>query len=341
MALYAKRELNLKGRPVRASRTEQQKMTEKKNAGRERQIYRVTLLGSVCNLLLTAFKFLAGILGGSAAMVADAVHSLSDLATDIVVIVFVRIAGKPVDKEHDFGHGKYETLATAIIGLALVGVGVGIFWNGASTIYAVVHGEALAQPGTIAFVAAVLSIVTKEALYQYTARSGKRLGSQAMIANAWHHRSDALSSIGTAVGIGGAIFLGEKWRVLDPLAAVAVSFFIVKVGFQLLIPCVDELLEKSLPDDEEQFILDTILEQPGVADPHHLRTRRIGNYCAIEVHFRMDGHTTLEDAHAATRAIEDRLREKFGPDTLINTHVEPFKQPCAGTPAQPPRGAAQ
>lgn len=306
-------------------------MMEKQAAGRERQIYRVTLAGSVCNLLLTVFKFLAGILGGSAAMVADAVHSLSDLATDIVVLVFVHIAGKPVDKEHDFGHGKYETLATAIIGVALIAVGVGIFWNGARAVYDFVHGEALEAPGTIAFIAALLSIVSKEALYQYTARRGRQLNSQAMIANAWHHRSDALSSIGTAVGIGGAIFLGEKWRVLDPLAAVAVSFFIVKVGFQLLIPCIDELLEKSLPDDEEQFILDTIRAQPGVADPHHLRTRRIGNYCAIEVHFRMDGRTPLEEAHAATRAIEDRLREKFGPDTFINTHVEPFKQPCVST----------
>lgn len=308
-------------------------MNEEKAAGRERQIYRVTLLGSVCNLLLTVFKFLAGIVGGSAAMVADAVHSLSDLATDIVVIAFVHIAGKPVDKGHDYGHGKYETLATAIIGVALIGVGAGIFWNGARAIYDFAQGQPLEEPGAIALVAALLSIAVKEALYQYTVLRGRRLNSQAMVANAWHHRSDALSSIGTAIGIGGAIFLGEQWRVLDPLAAVAVSFFIVKVGFQLLIPCVDELLERSLPDEEEKFIIETILAQPGVSDPHHLRTRRIGNYCAIEVHFRMDGNTPLEEAHAATRAIENRLRAKFGPDTLINTHVEPFKEPCADTPA--------
>ena len=314
-------------------------MNGENSAGRERQIYRVTLLGSVCNLLLTVFKFLAGIVGGSAAMVADAVHSLSDLATDIVVIAFVHIAGKPVDKSHDYGHGKYETLATAIIGVALIGVGVGIFWNGARTIYDFAQGQPLEEPGTIALVAALLSIVVKEALYQYTVLRGRQLNSQAMVANAWHHRSDALSSIGTAIGIGGAIFLGERWRVLDPLAAVAVSFFIVKVGFQLLIPCIDELLECSLPDEEEKFIIDTILAQPGVSDPHQLRTRRIGNYCAIEVHFRMDGHTPLEEAHAATRAIEDRLRAKFGPATLINTHVEPVKGPCVSKPDSPGEAA--
>ena len=282
-------------------------------------------MGSIVNFLLLVFKFFAGIAGHSAAMLADAVHSLSDFITDIVVIVFVRIAGKPEDKGHDYGHGKYETLATAIIGLLLLCVGFGIFWNGASSIYTFLRGGQLESPGVMALVAALVSIVSKEILYQYTVIQGKKLNSQAVIANAWHHRSDALSSIGTAIGIGGAILLGDHWRVLDPVAAVVVSFFIMKVSVRLLIPCVDELLEKSLPEDVEKEIEQTVLSFPGVSQPHHLRTRRIGNYYAIELHVRMDGKITLEEAHSTATAIENKLKEMFGKGTHVGIHVEPTK----------------
>ena len=280
---------------------------ESEKSSREKGIYKVTIVGSIVNFLLLVFKFFAGIAGHSAAMLADAVHSLSDFITDIVVIVFVRIAGKPEDKGHDYGHGKYETLATAIIGLLLLCVGFGIFWNGASSIYTFLRGGQLESPGVVALVAALVSIVSKEILYQYTVIQGKKLNSQAVIANAWHHRSDALSSIGTAIGIGGAILLGDHWRVLDPVAAVVVSFFIMKVSVRLLIPCVDELLEKSLPEDVEKEIEQTVLSFPGVSQPHHLRTRRIGNYYAIELHVRMDGKITLEEAHSTATAIENKL----------------------------------
>ena len=282
---------------------------------RERGIFRVTLV----------FKFAAGILGNSAAMLADAVHSLSDFITDLIVILFVRLSGKPCDTNHDYGHGKYETLATALIGVMLLLVGVGIFWSSAEKIGQYLCGKPLEAPGSIALIAAALSVVAKEALYHWTVARGRALQSQAVVANAWHHRSDALSSIGTLVGIGGAILLGDRWRVLDPLAAVVVSFFIVKVAIQLFVPNMEELLEKSLPADEERFIVETILQQPGVSDPHNLRTRHIGNYSAIEVHFRMDGSTSLNEAHRATREIEDRLRQKFGNRTFITTHVEPLK----------------
>lgn len=211
--------------------------------GRARAIYRVTIGGSVCNFLLLLFKFVAGILGGSAAMVADAVHSLSDFVTDVVVILFVRISSKPCDADHDFGHGKYETLASVFIGLMLACVGIGILWSGAEKIIDVCRGQVLEQPGMIAFVAALLSIVVKEVLYQWTARVGRRVESSAVVANAWHHRSDALSSIGTALGIGGAILLGPNWRVLDPIAAVIVSVFIIRVAFKLFVPGIQELLE--------------------------------------------------------------------------------------------------
>lgn len=292
---------------------------------REKRIYRVTVIGSIGNLCLLLFKFFAGIVGGSAAMVADAVHSLSDFATDIVVLLFVRIAGRPSDECHDFGHGKYETLGTTVIGMMLLVVGAGIFWSGCTAVYDFLQGRALERPGYIALVAALLSIVVKEVLYRYTVTVGRRLRSSVVVANAWHHRSDAFSSIGTAAGIGGAVLLGPAWHVLDPLAAIVVSVFIIRAGLSQLIPCVDELLEKSLPEQDERFIRETILAHPGVSDPHNLRTRRIGTYCAIEVHFRMNGSTTIDEAHAATRTIEDRLRRHFGPETIINTHVEPVK----------------
>lgn len=294
-------------------------------AAREAGIYRVTLVGSVVNLLLLVFKFVAGILGHSAAMMADAVHSLSDFVTDIIVIVFVRISSKPEDEGHDYGHGKYETLATAIIGLILLFVGFGILWNGATSIWDFWQGGELKEPGMLALWAALVSIVFKELLYQYTVFKGRRLNSQAVVANAWHHRSDALSSIGTAIGIGGAILLGEHWLILDPLAAVVVSFFIMKVAIQLLIPCVEELLEKSLPAEVEEKIKQEILSFPGVTSPHHLRTRRIGSSYAIEVHIRMNGKITLEEAHRTATAIENRLKSEFGSRTYINIHVEPEK----------------
>ena len=278
---------------------------ESEKSSREKGIYKVTIVGSIVNFLLLVFKFFAGIAGHSAAMLADAVHSLSDFITDIVVIVFVRIAGKPEDKGHDYGHGKYETLATAIIGLLLLCVGFGIFWNGASSIYTFLRGGQLESPGVVALVAALVSIVSKEILYQYTVIQGKKLNSQAVIANAWHHRSDALSSIGTAI--------------------VVVSFFIMKVSVRLLIPCVDELLEKSLPEDVEKEIEQTVLSFPGVSQPHHLRTRRIGNYYAIELHVRMDGKITLEEAHSTATAIENKLKEMFGKGTHVGIHVEPTK----------------
>lgn len=292
---------------------------------REKQIFRTTLVGSVANLLLVVFKFIAGIVGHSAAMIADAVHSLSDFITDIIVIIFVAISGKPEDEDHDYGHGKYETLATAVIGIILFFVGVGILISGIKAIIGTLQGEPLQTPSLLALIAAVISIVVKEVLYHYTVKRGKALGSSSVVANAWHHRSDALSSIGTAIGIGGAIFLGEQWRILDPIAAVIVSLFIIKVAIELFKPCIEELLERSLPAEMEQKILDIILSTPQVSSPHHLRTRRIGSYIAIEVHIRMDGQRSLSEAHQVASDIERRLKAEFGESTHIGIHMEPTK----------------
>ena len=293
---------------------------------REKEIIRTTWIGSICNFLLLVFKFVTGIVGHSSAMIADAVHSLSDFITDIIVILFVRISGKPEDEGHDYGHGKYETLATAIIGLILLLVGLGILANSAGSIIDVCRGKVLEAPDTLALVAAFVSIVTKEILYQYTQLKGKKYNSKALIANAWHHRSDAFSSIGTLIGIGGAIFLGASWRVLDPIAALVVSLFIIKVSMELIKPCLDELLEKSLPKDMEGKILAIILSFSEVSSPHHLRTRHIGNHIAIEVHIRMDGSMSLKDAHDITKNMEASLKKEFGQETHIGIHMEPMKQ---------------
>ncbi|WP_195460010.1 cation diffusion facilitator family transporter [Alistipes sp. D31t1_170403_E11] len=292
---------------------------------RKRRIYRVTLVGFVVNLVLSFAKLAAGIVGRSGAMIADAVHSFSDLATDVVVIAFVRISSKPRDDGHDYGHGKYETLATIIISLALGVVGAGILVNSIRDIRVVVDGGLLPRPGLIALVAAVLSIVAKEILYRYTVREGRAVDSPSVVANAWHHRSDALSSLGTLVGIACAYFLGQKWRIADPIAALIVAVFIFKVAFDLIRTGLDELLECSLPADVEQEILQIVTAEPGVREPHNLRTRRIGASIAIEVHVRMDGAMTVAQSHALTVDIEHRLRARFGEGTMIAIHVEPMK----------------
>ena len=290
---------------------------------RNREIYKVTLIGSVINVVLLLFKFIAGFLGHSAAMIADAVHSLSDFVTDIVVLIFVRISGKPKDKSHDYGHGKYETLATTIIGLALLVVAIGILYSGTTKIISWANGEILAAPGMLALWAALLSILLKEGVYRYSMIKARELNSQAVEANAWHHRSDALSSIGTAVGIGGAIFLGQHWTVLDPIASVIVGIFIVKVSVDLLRNGIGDLMEQSLPDAVEEEILNLVASLPGDVKPHDLRTRRLGNHYAIELHILMEGDISLKEAHDKASEVEDLLRDHYGEETHVAVHVEP------------------
>lgn len=290
---------------------------------REKGIYHVTLVGSVVNLMLVLGKFAAGILGRSAAMLADAVHSLSDFVTDIIVLVFVKISSKPKDHDHKYGHGKFETLATLMIGFILLVAGGMIAYNGVKDIIATIKGATLESPGVIAFWAAVASMVFKEVLYRYTIVKGKKLKSEVLIANAWHHRSDAFSSIGTALGLGGAVFLGQKWAILDPIAAVVVSIFIIHTAIHLMKPALEELMEKSLPQETEDEIINIINSFDEVGELHNLYTRKIGYCCAIEFHIRMDGSVTLEESHKNITQIEARLRDHFGPDTHVMIHMEP------------------
>jgi cation diffusion facilitator family transporter len=290
---------------------------------REREIYRVTLIGSAVNAVLIVLKFIAGIVGKSSAMIADAVHSLSDFITDVIVLVFVKIAGKPRDKGHDYGHGKFETFATMIIGLLLSLAGVGLLANGIDLVIKSCNGHTLERPTMLALVIAVVSILSKEWLYRFTAAKGREVNSQAVVANAWHHRSDAISSAGTLVGVAGAMFLGDSWRILDPVAAIVVSLFIIKSGYDIMKPSVNELLESSLPEAQETEIRQLVLGVPGIISVHNLRTRRIGNGIAVDLHAKMDGSISLTEAHSRASAAEKAIRERFGTNAIINIHMEP------------------
>ena len=297
-------------------------MDSKERAGK---IYRVTIFGAVVNVVLSAFKLLAGIVANSSAMVADAVHSLSDLATDVVVVVFTGFASQPRDEGHDFGHDKIETFSSVLIGGALLAVGAGLFYNGSADVSMVLRGGHMEPPGVLALVAAVVSIVLKEFLYRLTERVARECGSASLSANAWHHRSDAFSSIGVLFGVAGAMLLGEKWRILDPAAAIIVSVLIFKTAYDLMRPGIEELMEKSLPPETEKEIISVIEDVAGKCDVHNLRTRRIGPGIAVEVHIRLDPDMSVASAHAVTRSVEDALISRFGETTHAIVHVEPLK----------------
>lgn len=290
---------------------------------RERRVTRVTLWGSVVNLVLTALKILAGVFGHSAAMIADGVHSLSDLMSDIVVLVFIRISSKARDREHEFGHGKFETLATVIVSVILVVVAANLISRGIVSIRAVFAGETLSKPGWIALAAAAVSIVAKEILYQVTLKVGKEVDSPMTIANAWHHRSDAFSSIGSLLAIGGAIVLGQKWTVLDPIASCLIGVMIVVVAVKMAVPSLQELLDVSLPEDMERSIIETIDSVEGVKSAHGLKTRRNGTSVIIEAHIVVDPDISVVRAHAISTAVERALRGKLGAQTQTSLHVEP------------------
>lgn len=292
---------------------------------RERRIYQVTIIGTIVNALLVALKFIAGFMGRSSALVADAVHSLTDFITDIIVIIFVRISGKPRDQRHGYGHGKFETLATMIIGVILAATGIGLAINSITLIISGIRGAHLPEPNAWALAVAIASIIAKEFLYRYTVAKGKQLKSDAVIANAWHHRSDAISSLGTLAGIAGAMTLGEKWRILDPIAALVVSIFIIKAGYDIIKPALNELLESSLPQTQTDELQHIIAAVNGVKGFHNLRTRKIGSDIAVDVHVRMDGNLRLVEAHDIASIIEKEIRNKFGQNSIVNIHMEPAK----------------
>lgn len=295
-------------------------------ANRESRIMKVTLAGLVVNVLLSAGKIAAGVFGRSAAMLADGVHSLSDLLSDVVVLVFVRVSSRGRDRDHEYGHGKFETLATLIVSLILIVVAAQMMVSGLKSIMEVLHGGVIPRPGYVALVAAVVSILSKEILYRYTVHVGKSVDSPAVMANAWHHRSDAFSSIGSLTGIAGAIFLGDRWVILDPLVCCCISIAILVVAVKMAGPSLKELMDASLPEDVEKEIVALAMSVDGVRNVHELKTRRNGISIIIEAHMVVDPNITVEKAHDIVTAVEDVLRRRYGDGTQISIHIEPSEQ---------------
>ncbi len=285
----------------------------------------VTWLSIGVNTVLIIGKLLAGIIGCSAAMIADAVHSASDLMTDIAVLIGMKLANRPEDEDHPYGHGKYETLAAVIIGSVLLGVGLLIIYQAGHTLWHAFHDHRLPHPpALLALWAGLLSIVVKEALYQVTARVARRTQNDALLANAWHHRSDAFSSIGTSIGVGAAALFGGKWALLDPIAAILVGLLLVKIAWNILHDSVDKLLEQGMSPAENARILDLTRQVPGLSDPHELRSRRVGTVAVIEMHFYVPPEMTVQESHDITMQVEHTLRADFGQSAILTIHVEPL-----------------
>lgn len=292
---------------------------------REKKAARVTWVGFFTNLILSAAKIVAGVVGRSSAMVADGIHSLSDFVTDFIVIIFIKISSKNEDSDHPYGHGKFETFATMLISFALFIVAIGIFYSGSVKIYEVLNGRTIERPTYLALIMAAVSIVVKEGLYWYTIIIGRKIENPAVIANGWHHRSDAISSIGTLIGISGAMFLGERWRILDPITSVIVGIFIIGVAYKLARPSIQELLEMSLPQEIKQNIEQKIQATPGVITFHHLRTRKNGNAFIIDMHIKVDARSSIVEAHDIATHVENNLKAAFGKHTQVNVHIEPYQ----------------
>ena len=286
---------------------------------------RITWIGVVVNLVLTGLKMLAGIYGHSQAMVADAVHSLSDLLTDGVVLFGLRFGRKEADAEHHFGHERIETLSSAFIGIALVVVAVGIGW---SALRQMLSGEDLV-PNGLAIAGAALSIVAKEVLYQYTVVVGRRIRSAAVVANAWHHRSDALSSIAVLVGVTAAQ-LNPDWHILDAVAALVVSFMIVHVGLKILLDALKEVIDTAPGKEVLGRIESIVTSVTGVGGFHGLRVRTTGGLLHIQVHIEVDGEITVAGGHDIADTVEHELGTQMEVPCDVIVHVDPLGAESAG-----------
>lgn len=283
----------------------------------------VTWVGFWTNAGLSILKILAGVFGRSSAMIADGVHSASDLVTDVAVLIVIGVSRKKADSSHSYGHGKIETFVTFLIALLLAAVGIGILVDGVERGISFFKGGEILQPTWIALAMAVVSILVKEWLFRYTRSTARKIGSSAMEANAWHHRSDAFSSLATLAGVAGAMFLGPNWRFLDPLAAVVVSALIIAMACNMAKSSVKELLEASLPKEDSERVRNIIESTPGVMDYHHLRSRSNGNTKIIDFHIKLDPDLSLRAAHDIATNVENRIKNEFGP-AVVNIHMEPY-----------------
>lgn len=287
-------------------------------------IKRVTWIGFWVNAVLMVLKLVCGWLGHSDALVADGVHSMSDFATDFIILFLIGIAYKSADTRHPYGHGKYETMASLIIAVILFAVGAGLAIGGVTSIRGYLAGDILPRPDVWTIVVAALSIAGKEALYRYTIYEAKTIDSSSLTANAWHHRSDALSSVATLIGVTAGFFLGIAWRVLDPIATVLISVFIIISAVKIALPSIRELLEIALPQKQINEIITIISRTPGVKAFHHLRTRRNGHTYVVDVHIKVDPDLTVTVAHDIATEVEQRIKNHLGSSVITSVHIEPY-----------------
>lgn len=300
---------------------------------RTKKILEVTLLGSASNILLVILKLVVGVLGHSSALIAEAINSISDFATDLIALIFIRISGKPQDDDHHYGHGKYETLASVVMAVVMMSVGLLLLFHSVRDVYGLLFlGLVLPSPSILPLIIALVSLVVKELLYRYTSRWAHRLKSSALKAKAADHRGDTLALLAVSLGLAGAIFLGDQYLFLEPMAAAIVSLFILRMGWAVLRPAFCELTEESLPAHIEDEIRQIACQIPNIKGISKLRTRSIGERYAIELDILVNGTITVTEGHDITLSLEEALYSRFGEMTHVTIHVEPAECPCHQDP---------
>ena len=279
--------------------------------------FRVSRISIIANVALSAVKLLAGLLANSGAMVSDAVHSLSDVFSTFIVMIGMRLAGKESDREHPYGHERMECVAAIVLAGILLATGLVIGWQG---IQKIMKPEDLQVPGILALIAAAVSIGVKEAMYQYTRRAAKQIDSGALMADAWHHRSDALSSVGALIGIGGAR-LG--FPILDPIASLVICLFIAKAAYEIFRDAINKMVDESADEETENALRACAMAHPGVMGIDRLMTRIFGNRMYVEMEISVDGAMSLTAAHEIAEGVHNDIEHQFPKVKHIMIHVNP------------------
>lgn len=282
---------------------------------------KVSVITIIGNIILFIFKFIAGLLGKSSAMISDSIHSLSDVLSTIIVLIGLKLSSKDSDQLHPYGHERIECIATFILAIILFITGLSIGWMGIKTIFYTNYSE-IDIPSTIALIAAIISMITKEAMYWYTRNTAKNINSNSLMADAWHHRSDALSSIGSLIGIGGAM-LGFK--LLDPIASIIICLCIIKVAFDIFMDSVDKMIDKSCNDDFIDELKNIILSIDGVLEIDSIKTRLFGNKIYIDIEVGADENLSLKDSHQIAQNIHDEIENKFEVVKHCMVHMNPIE----------------
>lgn len=289
-------------------------------------IRNITLIGLVANIILMTLKLVTGWVGHSEALVADGFHSLNDIAADVIILLFIGVAYKKADHKYSYGYGKFETFASFLIGIILVVAAVMIFTEGLESIAGAINGEELERPDIWTVIVAIFAIIIKECLFRLTSHYGKKTGSSALIANAWHHRSDALATIATLIGVTSAHFLGEQWRILDPCASLLIAVFIIVPAIRIVIPAFRELMEKSLPAEVGEKASMIITQIPGVVTLETLKSRKSGHFMIFDATVGINPSLNIEEGFSIAENIRERLEDQFGKHIMVGVNTVPARR---------------